>query len=133
MYFSKSIIALTTATILSGCVFIASPSHADYNVQKELSLDANSVTKLDIEAGAGILHIVGVPATTEIKVSADIFTESKPKNNYQFELKQSGNTAFLVAKQESNFGSWHGRSPRIDLTISLPADMELLINDGSKG
>jgi hypothetical protein len=116
--------------MLSGCIVVASPSSADFHQQKELRLSASSLKKLDIEAGAGSLTVKGSEQTTEISVTADIYTHSRSSENYEFELSDSGSTAFLIAKS-SNSSSWGGNSPRIDIVVTIPARMMLEINDGS--
>jgi DUF4097 and DUF4098 domain-containing protein YvlB len=125
-------LALATMSMLSGCIVVASPTSADFHQQKELSLSASSLKKLDIEAGAGSLIVKGSEQATEISVTADIYTRSSSSDSYQFELSGSGSTAFLVAKN-NHTSSWGGKSPRIDLVVTIPARMMLEINDGSGG
>jgi DUF4097 and DUF4098 domain-containing protein YvlB len=127
---TKASLALATISLLSGCIVIASPSHADVHEKKELTLTANSLKKIDIEAGAGGLIIKGSKQATAITVIADIYTSSKSTSSYDFELSDSGSTAFLVAKASSS-GSWIGNSPHIDLVVTVPASMMLAVSDGS--
>lgn len=129
---TKLIAALALATIMSGCVVIASsPSRADFHIQKELSLDANSLTALDIETGSGSLEVIGKSGLTEIQVTADIYMDKKYTDNYELTLNELGHTGVFVAKNNSTSGFWVGSSPRIDVVIHVPEGMSLDINDGS--
>jgi DUF4097 and DUF4098 domain-containing protein YvlB len=131
MKHTKIISAIGLATLMSGCVVVASPSRADFHIQKELSLDARSLTAFDIETGSGSLVVVGEKGLNEIKVTADIYTDKKYTDNYELTLKESGNSAFLVAKNHSSSGFWVGNSPHIDVVIHVPEAMALDIDDGS--
>lgn len=131
MNLSKLFILGSTLALLNGCVVIAKPSHANIHVERELSLSAEQLKQLDIEAGAGELRIVGSHSAQEVKVTADIFTSSKDQDDYELTLKQKGDKAYLVAKHHSTSGFWVGSSPRIDVIVTLPADLLLDIHDGS--
>jgi len=127
---SQISLALATMSMLSGCIVVASPSSANFHQQKELTLSASSLKKLDIETGAGSLTVKGSEHANEISVTADIYTHSSSSENYEFELSDSGSTAFLIAKNNKS-SSWGGKSPRIDLVVTIPTRMMLEINDGS--
>jgi DUF4097 and DUF4098 domain-containing protein YvlB len=132
MKHTKIITAITLATLMSGCVVIASsPSRADFHIQKELSLDASELTALDIETGSGSLIVVGDADLTDIKVTADIYMDKKYTDNYELTLDKSGNSGYFVAKNHSSSGYWVGNSPHIDVVIHLPESMSLAIDDGS--
>jgi len=131
MSFVKSIVVLSTVSLLSGCIVIASPSRADFHTQRQLNLDANAITTLDVDTGAGSLIIRGQQGLSEIKLTAEIYTSSDNKNNFDLELKKSGDTAYLVAKTPNSFGSWIGSSPHIDVVVYVPPAMMLDIDDGS--
>jgi len=128
--FTQASLTLATISLLSGCIVIASPSHANVHQQKELTLTASSLKKLDIEAGAGELTIQGSDHATEITVTADIYTSNESKSSYELELSDSGSNAFLIAKT-NNSGSWMGKSPHIDLVVTVPSRMMLDVIDGS--
>lgn len=132
MKYTKIIAALGLATLMSGCVVIASsPSRADFHIQKELSLDARSLNALDIETGSGSLVVIGESGLTEIQVTADIYTSKEHTDNYDLTLNESGKSGVLVAKNHSTSGFWVGSSPRIDVVIRVPEGLSLDIDDGS--
>ncbi|MCJ8322115.1 MAG: hypothetical protein MJK12_20975 [Colwellia sp.] len=133
MNFPKSVLALSTLVILNGCVVIASPSYADVHLTKELTLDAKSLSELEIEAGAGSLSIKGMEGLTEIQVKAEIYTSSEDHNDYELTLSDSGSTGHLIAKRKDNSGFWSGNShsAHIDLEVLVPQHLMLDIEDGS--
>jgi len=132
MKYTKIIAALGLTTLMSGCVVIAStPSRANFHQHQELTISAETLTAMDIEAGSGSLIIRGDEGLTTIKVTADIYTDKKNPDDYQLTLDKSAKTAFLVAKNNNSSGFWLGNSPRIDLVVHLPAAMMLDVNDGS--
>jgi len=127
----KSIVALTTLSLLSGCIVVASPSRADFHTQRQLSLDTNEINRLNVESGAGSLTIRGKQGINEIQLTADIYTSSDNRDNFELELNKSGDKGYLIAKIPSSSGFWVGNSPRIDIIVDIPQDMILDIDDGS--
>jgi len=120
-----------TSAILAGCVVVASPQHASFHQQETLSLDAAMFTELEITAGAGSMKVIGDSSVSTITVTADIYTENKDSDAFDFSLEADGKQAELVAQMHSTSGYWHGSSPRIDLLVSVPEHMKLNIVDGS--
>jgi len=123
---------LAITTMMTGCVVIASPtSRADFHQHKELSLSAESLTAMDINAGSGFMVVEGKEGLSEIKVTADIYTDRRRADDYELTLVKQGKTGVLVAKNYNTSGFWSGSSPRIDLVIHVPRSMKLDIDDGS--
>jgi DUF4097 and DUF4098 domain-containing protein YvlB len=132
MKYTKIITALSLSTLMCGCIVIASsPSRANFHQQEELTLDARTLTAMDIDVGSGSLTIQGEAGLTEIRVTADIYTDKNNSDDYELTLTKSANTSFLVAKNNSTSGFWVGDSPHIDITIHLPEYLALDIEDGS--
>jgi len=131
MSLTKKLSTFALITLISGCVIMVSPSRADFHTQKELSIDASTLSTMDIEAGSGSLVIKGQKGLTKILVTADIYTDPKHKDNYELTLTQSGKTGVLVAKTKSSSGLWNGNSPHINVVVHMPASLMLTVNDGS--
>lgn len=93
---------------------------------KQLTLDAKSLTALNVEAGAGFLNIVGTD-TAAITVKAEIY-QYEAHDNYCLNLANEGTTAQLTA---NNCNSNNDQQTRIDLTVALPKTFSLDITDGS--
>lgn len=127
---TAKLLSLSVLTLaLSGCVINVKAQRANVSLEESLSLPANSLTRFDIDAGAGSLVVKGDDNATEITVQADIRTTEE--KNYILELDRSGDTAKLIARHNSHMGYWKGSSPKIDLTITMPANLMLDIDDGS--
>lgn len=93
---------------------------------KQLTLDAQSLTTLNVEAGSGFLNIVGSD-TAAITVKAEIY-QYAAHDNYCLSLKQRAKSAELIANSCDNYDK---NPTRIDLTVSIPRTFKLNINDGS--
>ncbi|WP_448211536.1 hypothetical protein [Colwellia sp. MEBiC06753] len=127
---TAKLLSLSMLTLaLNGCVIAVNAQSADVHLDENLALDASSLNKFDIDAGAGSLIIKGDDSVTDIQVKADI--QTTVDKDYILELYRSGNTAYLVAKHNSHSGFWQGSSPSINLTITMPASLMLDIDDGS--
>ncbi|MGB2740559.1 MAG: hypothetical protein WBC60_08400 [Cognaticolwellia sp.] len=131
MSLTKSLFFITGASLLSGCIVVASPSHANHHIQQELVLDARQLNAFDVEAGAGSLVISGSEHASTITVVADIYTDKRNADNYELTLTDAGHSAFLVAKINSSHGFWQGDSPHIDIKVTIPSHMMLKVEDGS--
>lgn len=126
-----SVIAIAAASLLTGCVVYANGSGGwgddDLNHEKrELALDAANLTELEIEAGAGSLEVYGEAGRTEIEVIADIYY--RDKEDIELTLQLDGDEADLIADFSSG---WGNPSPYINLTVYMPENLALDINDGS--
>lgn len=125
---------IASTLLLTGCIVIASPSNAnraDVHFQKELSLDAASLTAFDLELGAGKANILGDEQAEEIKVIADVYMSDRDTDGYQLSLRQKGGKAVLVAETENTSGMWIGESPHINVSVVVPAHLLLDITDSS--
>lgn len=131
MKLATSILFVSSISLLSGCIVVAKPSYANFHTQKILNIDASTLEEFDIDAGAGTLVINGSDTATQINVIADIYTEKGNRENYQLELSDSGDTAYLMAKINSSSGFWKGDSPHINIKVTMPSHLLLTVEDGS--
>ncbi|WMS88195.1 hypothetical protein [Pleionea litopenaei] len=119
-----------TASIIG--LILASNAYAgsfDIEEQRTLNIQAADLSKFKVDVGAGFLKIEGSSSLSEIQVVADLQVD---EDNFKLTLEQSGDSAILVADANSNNRSnWWGDGPKIDLTIKVPYQMMLDINDGS--
>lgn len=117
---------------LTGCVVHVNgdeAKRANVTLEENLSIEVDGADRFDIETGAGFLKVVGVEGQKTIEVKGDIKTTEE--KNYEFTIEQRGSTIFLVAQHDSHRGSWFGSSPYIDVTVTMPAELVLDIDDGS--
>lgn len=127
----KASLLLAAAATTTGCVIHidGKGKKADVELQKTLSIPASNLSKFNIDAGAGYLNVRGIEGQSHIEVVADIRTTKE--QDFTFSLDASGDTAFLIAEHHHSSGFWYGKSPQINLTITMPKQMLLDIEDGS--
>lgn len=118
-------------------LFAAAPAAADYEETRELSLAANGISSLAIDAGSGSLTVRGgggasidVAATIEIENLSGDKARERIEESLRLTLERDGSEAKLVSNFEDGFFGW-GTSSLIHLVVSIPAGMGLHIDDGS--
>ena len=110
-----------------------------YEEVKNLSLPAQGIETLEIDCGAGFLKVYGREGLENIEVEAEIVLEGLSDEKAQrfirekvnLSLDRNGSRARLVSeiKHYSSFFSF--RNKVINLTVNLPKNMNLDIDDGS--
>lgn len=121
---TKSTVTTLAAVICAACSF-SSPTLQE---TRELQTMIPDGGHFEIDAGAGSLTLKGDAASDTIQVRAEIYQVSA-NNDYTLTLElNDDNRARLVADAGSSFG---GGSDRIDLSITVPARIEVRIEDGS--
>lgn len=103
---------------------------------KNLSLSAKGINELDIDCGAGFLKVYGREGLDEIKVKAEIVVKGGNvkrviQKYIKLSLKKRGRSAVLISQID-----WHGfsslfKSAVINLTVTVPKNMDLIVDDGS--
>lgn len=129
--FMKSII-----TILSFLFFTSAIALGDNSV-KSLELQSNGIDILEIECGAGFLKVTGVENLDKIEVKAEINVDIRNaedredfiQHRVKLSIEQRGSRAILISEIKNS--SFFGRNARIDLTVRMPKNMDLNIEDGS--
>lgn len=127
-------------TVLLISMFTASLTFAasDYEEERELRLDASGIHAVRVKAGAGSLEITGVAGLDQIEVDATIYVpgrdDEKAKQKIESDLvlylEKQGDDAVLHSYFED--GGWNfGDSPHVHLTVRVPQQVGLEINDGS--
>jgi hypothetical protein len=128
-------------TLLMMIVFAANLVQAawsDYEETRDLSLDAQGVETLRIEAGAGSLDVTGVAGSYRIVVAALIRVPDADRDDAReivgddliLSLVRDGDRAELKGFFKDT-GRLFGSSPTVGLEVSLPDGMSLDIEDGS--
>lgn len=108
---------------------------------REMSLSADAVSALEIDCGAGLLNVEGLENAAEISVIAEIHivgvSDRKAQkimaDDLQLYLKKDGDKAVLKSAWDDNnsFFSFFGSDVYVDLTVTLPMNMRLNVDDGS--
>lgn len=129
---------LVLLTALS--ITLAHAAINDYTEERDLTLPAEGIDQLRIDAGAGDLRVEGDAASADIRVAAIITVQDADAAEAQrtieedvvLQLGRAGNEALLEAHAEQG---WFGRRhrTRIDLVVRIPRRLALTIDDGSGG
>ena len=103
---------------------------------KKLSLSAKGISVMDIDCGAGFLKVYGREGLKEIEVKAEIVVKggsvkSVIKKYIKLSLKKRGRSAVLVSQVDWNGASSLFKSAVINLTVTVPKNMDLIVDDGS--
>jgi hypothetical protein len=114
-----------TSLVLLTVLFGAAIASADEI--ETLTLDARDLRALKIDAGPGFLKI-DATSGDRIEVVAEIIADS---GDYQLTLERKGDRAVLVSDVEPWAAIFLAEWPRINLTVKVPANLALDINDGS--
>ena len=119
--------------------FLCATSLFAYKEVKELSLSAQGIEKLEIDCGAGYLIVNGQEGLKEIRVEAEIVLDGKSEKSAEeflekyldLSLKKRGSRAVLTSGFESYRSMFSFGNKVINLTVSIPKDMNLDVDDGS--
>ena len=124
-------------TILLIALLFAAAQAKDEATQY-LSLKSQGINRLVAECGAGFLKVEGEKDLDEIQVTAEIIpngvSKKELKEGLKLSLEKEGDTARLISKFDHEglvnwiFGSGN---VEINLTVKVPAKMNLDIKDGS--
>ena len=106
---------------------------------ERMSLSADGIDKLVIDCGAGFLYVSGDDSLRSIEVEAEIIVIGKSekdiedyvKNYVKLELKKQGSKAVLTSTFKNQFPRINFRTRLINLTVRMPENMDLDVDDGS--
>ena len=125
-----TLIAFFTAVMLSGCVFHVvggSNNNPTQHSTKRFELDAVALNQLQASTGAGSLLIQGEAGRTSVEVVAEIYTYDGVNPDISLEVR--GDKALLQASLPKSLVN--GNSPYINLTVKVPTNFGLVLDDGS--
>jgi len=125
----KSIIIclVLSITFLSKGLFADGWGTANLSKKVQLALATDSIVQLSIDAGAGDLKITGVAGQSEITVVAKVLGDNLSDDDYVLSLEKKGDKAVLTAQFNDN--TYNNES--IDLTVSMPSSLALVVDDKS--
>ncbi len=121
--------------MLALCVSVA----FSFDTVKNLRISADGIEKLDIDCGAGFLHVSGDDSLSSIEVKAEIIVKGKRERNVnryigenvELALNKHGSKAVLVSKFDKGRFWDNFRTRVINLEVRMPKNMDLNIDDGS--
>lgn len=117
---------------------LADAAWSDYEETRDLSLDAEGIATVEINAGAGSLEVRGGADAKAILVTAIIQVPGKKEekaldiieSDLVLTLERDGDRAVLKGYFESDNWGW-GDSPSVRLEVEMPGQLGLEIDDGS--
>ena len=106
---------------------------------KNLKISSEGIELLEIECGAGFLEVVGHDALGNIEVKAEIILDGQSpekakdfiRKRVELTLEKRGNRAVLISKIDSSGSIFSWGNKVINLTVNLPKNMDLDVDDGS--
>ena len=110
----------------------AQADDCDHTSQIERMVDAATLNKLDVTAGAGRLKIMGYKGSSEIKIAATLCASSK-KNLKRMDVvfDVAADTGSIKTDMPDNSGLFFSGSNSIDLALYVPESMLLNVKDSS--
>jgi len=106
---------------------------------RNLSLPAAGIEALQVDCGAGFLHVFGDDTLENIEVEAEIIVGGKDirdmdafiRDKVKLGLEKRGGRAVLVSRFKTSFSLFRFGNRVINLTVRMPRRMELAVDDGS--
>jgi hypothetical protein len=100
---------------------------------RNASVDAAGAHLIRVEAGAGILRILGRPGLTQVQVKGTARANSESVlRDIHLIAERRGDEVFIKSDMpEENFSWFNGASPALDLVIEVPQGMSAHVDDGS--
>ena len=121
----NAVIACAGVVLLSQVVLA---DEGNFQKTEQLTLEAQSLSTLVIEAGAGSMQVIAADVDG-IRVSAKIY-QQQPHDNYCLSLTRKNNKA-LLESAVCRDNKYSNEDTAIDLTIQVPRALALEISDGS--
>lgn len=129
------VLALTSLSLLSGCVVYANVSDDGgfgsnrelLHETRKLTLDITDIDEMNADTGAGSLEIIGEAGRTRIDVVAEVYY--RDAGDIQLSLEKTGRHVNLIADFARN--SYRGDNPYINLIVHVPIELNIELNDGS--
>ena len=104
----------------------------DHSRDIDRELDADSLTELRVDAGAGSLDIIGKESLDRVLISARLCAEDKDElEEMDVKVRSRLDTAIIETDIPDSSGWYGGGYKSIDLTLTVPARLELDVDDSS--
>lgn len=125
--------------LLLAVLFLFTSFVFPYESTKKLSLPSQGIEKLDVDCAAGFLKVYGIEGLAKIEVTAEIIVKGKKvrdeeefvRENIELSLEKRGNKAVLISKFKQPFPYISFRTKVINLTVNVPKNINLQIDDSS--
>ena len=119
--------------------FLSASLGLAYEEVKNLSLSAQGIDTLEIDCGASFLKVFGREDLENIEVEAEIILEGLSDQKAQrfirgkvnLSLERRGSRAILISEMKRYSSFFSFRRKVINLTVNIPKNLDLDIDDGS--
>jgi hypothetical protein len=118
---------IVSAALLSQGLLADGWGNATLNKNVQLALSDSDIVQLNIDVAAGDLVITGKEGQSEIAVIAKVYGDELSDEDYVLSLEKEGDKALLIAQFNNNTYN----NERIDLEITMPSSLALIVNDRS--
>ncbi len=129
----RSIVLGTSLLVVTALVGapVAQADDCEYSKQLNATLDAAGASRLSLEAEAGFLVIEGSRGADQVTIEGKACASRESLlDDIELETRENGNRLVVLAKTPDQDFGWRGYA-RLDLTITVPDDLHLDIEDGS--
>lgn len=117
----------------AGFLLVAGAAFADdcdHREPREETLDAGGAERVEIDASAGFLRVLGSEGAGEIRIRGEACASSKGLlDDIRLEVRRTGDRVRIAAEMPES--RWGRSTARLDLTIEVPSSVEVEIDDGS--
>jgi len=121
VHFATSCFLIAGAAIADDC---------DHTAPRNEVIDAAGAERVEIDASAGFLKILGSDGADEIRVRGDACASSQSLlEDVRLEVRRSGSRVTIAAEMPDS--RWGRSTAALDMTIELPSSVSVEIDDGS--
>jgi DUF4097 and DUF4098 domain-containing protein YvlB len=119
------------AVLMSIVALPATAADCDHSKPLDATLQVDGARSIEIVAEAGSLTIDGRDGADQVIVEGRACASSEKRlGGIELVTRREGDRLVVVAKIDDNDSGWRNYA-RLDLTISVPADLPLEVDDGS--
>lgn len=103
---------------------------AQHSAPRSATVDARGVRTVHVHAGAGTLHVEGRERLGEVEARG---TAHAPDRSVleEIRIRSERRGDEIHIETEIPHGNWNRSSPRLDLTVDVPAGVAVVVVDGS--
>lgn len=124
--------------LILGSILLALPgagARADdcrFEEMRASDLAVGAASAVEIEAGAGFLRVQGSPGVGTVSATAQLCADdAEDLERAVFEIYEKRGVIVVEGKAERSRRSWDGSNLRVNLTVTVPAELAISIDDGS--
>lgn len=119
--------------------FLCASMTSAYQEERNLSLSAEGIKRLEIACGSGFLIVAGQEGLKAIRAEAEIILEGRSEEKareyiqerVRLSLEKKGDRAILISQMKERFSAFSFKKRLINLTVYVPIEIDLSVDDGS--